>query len=75
MRKMNATHELTTGEQRQAEKQQIKSRWINRRRDKNRINGEQRLRPVEKRVETVDEDLVGIDLRRVTKLSDLNIEN
>ncbi len=75
MKKMTATHELTTGEQQQVAKQEGRSRYNNRRRDKQRTNGEQRIKPIVKREEQTidDEDLIGIDLRRVTKLADLEI--
>jgi hypothetical protein len=74
MKKMNATHDLTIGEQRQLDKQRSKQRYYNRKRDK-RIDGEKRLHAVGSRVEVVeDEELADIDLRRVTKLSDLNID-
>lgn len=72
MKKISA--DLTVGEQRQVEKQEGRSRYFNRKRDQRRANGEQRLRPIVKREQTEDEDLVGIDLRRVKYLSDLNLE-
>ncbi len=75
IKKINSTHELTTGEQQQVAKQEGRSRYYNRRRDKQRSNGEQRIKPIVKREEQIidDEDLAGIDLRRVTKLADLEI--
>lgn len=73
MKKMIATHELTLGELRQIDKQQAQKR--RQMRFKDRMTGEQRIRPIVKReLPEDDEDLAGIDLRRIKSLSDLNLE-
>lgn len=74
MKKMNATHELTTGELHQVVKSQANQR--RRMRFKDRRDGEPRLRPLVNREEPMidDEELAGIDLRRVKSLSDLDLE-
>lgn len=69
-----ASADLTIAEQQQLEKQESKIRYHNRRRDKRRADGDQRIRPIIKRAGYVDEDLIGVDLRRVQKLSDLPLD-
>lgn len=71
---MNATHELTTGELHQVVKSQANQR--RRMRFKDRKDGEQKLRPVFKRDEPLidDDELAGIDLRRIKTRSDLDLE-
>lgn len=72
MRKMTAVSpELSTGELKDIEKQEINRRRINRRDS----TGEKRIRPIIKAHIMIveDDDLQAVDLRRVTKLSDLNI--
>lgn len=67
--------DITVAEQQQAIKQQAKTRYYNRKMDKRRVDGEQRIKPIIKRGDMLpDEDLIGIDLRRITRLSDLPSE-
>ncbi len=67
------TADLTTAEIHQVVKQTAQSRRRFIYRDKQRQSGDQRFRPVGNRNDEpeLDDDLAGIDLRRVTKLSDL----
>lgn len=65
--------DLSVSELQQMEKQKARAKLYNKRRDKR--DSEPRIKPIKAFVvDEVDEDLIGIDLRRVKSLSDLPID-